>query len=60
MSTRPSLSGRQYRWLDRLTKLLGITLVALGLEVGGDTATGIALAALGVTFGLTTVIIDSP
>jgi hypothetical protein len=60
MSTRSALSGRQYRWLDRLTKLLGVALVAVGLEVGGDTAAGIALAALGVAFGLTTVIINPP
>lgn len=52
------LSPRQYRWLDRGTKLLGVALIAVGLEVGGDTVAGIALAALGVVLGLTTVIID--
>jgi hypothetical protein len=54
----PTLSPRQYRWLDRTTKLLGVVLIAAGFEVGGSTATGIALAAAGVACGLTTVIID--
>ena len=53
------LSTRQYRWLDRATKLLGVALVAVGLEVGGDTTAGLVLAALGVAFGLVTVIIDT-
>jgi hypothetical protein len=55
-----ALSGRQYRWLDRTTKLAGIALIAAGLEVGGDTLAGVALAALGVACGLTTVFIDKP
>ncbi|MFT4921897.1 MAG: hypothetical protein ACI8XM_001104 [Haloarculaceae archaeon] len=55
-----AVSARQYRWLDRVTKLLGVALIAVGLEVGGDTVAGIALAVLGVVCGLTTVIIDSP
>lgn len=59
MSTQRALSSRQYRWLDRVTKLLGVALIAAGLEVGGDTVAGIVLAALGVACGLTTVIIDS-
>lgn len=54
-----TLTARQYRWLDRVTKLLGIGLIAAGLEVGGDTLTGIVLATVGVAFGLTTVIIDT-
>jgi hypothetical protein len=52
------LSRRQYRWLDRGTKLLGVALIAVGLEVGGNTVAGVALAAVGVVLGLTTVIID--
>ncbi|WP_440991615.1 hypothetical protein [Haloarchaeobius baliensis] len=52
-------SPRQYRWLDRTTKLGGIALIAAGLEVGGDTGLGIALAAIGVAVGLTTVIITT-
>ncbi|WP_121823025.1 hypothetical protein [Halostella salina] len=54
-----ALSARQYRWVDRITKLLGVGLIAAGLEAGGSTPTGIALAALGVACGLTTVIIDN-
>jgi hydrogenase maturation factor HypE len=53
-------TARQYRWLDRTTKLVGVCLVAGGLEVGGDTVLGIALATVGVAFGLTTVLIDNP
>jgi len=55
---RFTCSPRRYRWLDRVTKLTGVALVAAGLEVGGDTVPGIGLAALGVAFGLATVIID--
>jgi|AntRauTorcE11898_2_1112593.scaffolds.fasta_scaffold100994_1 hypothetical protein len=54
-----TLSRRQYRWLDRATKLGGVALIAAGLEVGGDTTAGIVLAALGVACGLTTVFIDT-
>lgn len=52
------LSARRYRWLDRVSKLLGVVLIAAGLHVGGGTPTGVALAALGVVAGLLTVIID--
>ncbi|WP_459192026.1 hypothetical protein [Halosimplex sp. J119] len=52
-----ALSGRRYRWLDRLTKLAGVALIAAGLEVGGDTLAGVALAAAGVACGLATVLI---
>jgi hypothetical protein len=51
-------SGWQYRWLDRASKLLGITLIATGLHMGGGTPAGIAVAALGVVAGLLTVPID--
>ena len=54
-----TLSRRQYRWLDRATKLGGVALIAAGLEVGGDTAAGIVLAALGVACGLTTIFINT-
>jgi len=53
-----ALTETQYRWLDRASKLLGVALIAAGLEVGGDTAAGLALAALGVICGLATVVID--
>ena len=57
---RTTLSSRQYRWLDRCSKLAGVALIAAGLEVGGGTAPGIALAALGAAIGLATVFIDNP
>ena len=54
-----TLSKRQYRWLDRVTKLLGVALVAGGLEAGGATPEGLALAAAGVVVGLLTTVIRS-
>ncbi|WP_172824911.1 hypothetical protein [Halorientalis sp. IM1011] len=57
--TEIELSARRYRWLDRTSKLCGVALIATGLEVGGDTAAGLALAALGVMCGLATVVIDA-
>ena len=59
MTPRRTLPARQYRWLDRITKLLGVVLVAAGLEVGGSTPEGLALAAAGVSIGLSTVLIRS-
>ncbi|MFC7045729.1 hypothetical protein ACFQH6_10200 [Halobacteriaceae archaeon GCM10025711] len=53
-----TLSARRYRWVDRATKLLGVSLVAAGLEVGGATATGLALAAVGTALAVGTVFID--
>jgi hypothetical protein len=53
------LSPRRYRVLDRASKLLGVALVAAGLDAGGGTVVGLALAALGVACGLFTVLIDS-
>jgi len=53
-----TLSARRYRWLDRVTKLAGVALIAAGLETGGDTLPGIALAAAGVALGLATVLIS--
>jgi len=60
MTTDTTLSVSQYRWLDRVTKLLGVALIAAGLEVGGETTAGIVLAVLGVAVGLLTVLVDSP
>ncbi|NHN49176.1 hypothetical protein G9464_16475 [Halostella sp. JP-L12] len=51
------LSARTYRHLDRASKLLGVGLVALGLETGGDTVAGAALGAVGVALALTTVFV---
>lgn len=59
MSPAATLSARRYRWLDRVTKLVGVGLVAGGLEVGGGTAAGIALAAGGVCIGLLTTVLRS-
>lgn len=62
MSRNPAarLSGRQYRWLDRVTKLLGIGLIAGGLEVGSATPIGAILAVAGVLIGISTVVITTP
>jgi hypothetical protein len=60
MTAEITFSASQYRWLDRVTKLLGVALIAAGLEVGGETTAGIVLATLGVAIGLTTVLVDSP
>ncbi|MFC6873333.1 hypothetical protein [Halobellus marinus] len=54
-----TLTARQFRWLDRTTKLCGVALVAAGLDVGGDTAAGLALGAAGAALALTTVFIDT-
>lgn len=59
MSPAATLSARRYRWLDRATKLVGVGLIAGGLEVGGGTAAGIALAAAGVTIGLATTVLET-
>ncbi|MBX0293338.1 hypothetical protein [Haloarcula nitratireducens] len=53
-----ALSARQYRWLDRATKLTGVALIAAGLEAGGGTTTGLLFATLGVACGLATVFIS--
>lgn len=52
------LSSRRYRWADRATKLAGVGLIAAGLDAGGGTPTGVALALVGVALGLATVLID--
>ncbi|QCC47343.1 hypothetical protein [Halobellus limi] len=52
-------SARQYRWLDRASKLLGVALIATGLHIGGGTPAGIGVAAAGVAAGLLTVLIDN-
>jgi hypothetical protein len=52
-----ALSARRYRWVDRISKLAGVALVAAGLDVGGSTLAGVVLAALGVALGLATVFI---
>lgn len=56
-ATGLELSARTYRHLDRMSKLLGVGLVALGLDLGGDTLTGIALGVVGTALALTTVFV---
>ncbi|WP_411966038.1 hypothetical protein [Haloferax sp. YSMS24] len=51
------LSARRYRHLDRVSKLLGVALVALGLEMGGNTLGGLSLGLLGAVVALTTVFV---
>ncbi|EMA07963.1 hypothetical protein [Haloferax denitrificans] len=52
------LSPRVYRHLDRASKLLGVALVAAGLDAGGDTLVGISLGVLGAGLALTTVFLQ--
>ena len=55
---RPTgLTPRRYRWADRATKLAGVGLIAAGLDAGGGTPAGVALALLGAALGLATVFI---
>ncbi|MFC5367509.1 hypothetical protein [Salinirubrum litoreum] len=56
---RPALSPRTYRYLDRATKLVGVGLVAAGLNAGGDTLTGLTLGVVGALLALTTVFLRS-
>jgi hypothetical protein len=51
------LTPEQYRHLDRASKLLGVGLVALGLDAGGDTVVGLALGVVGAAVALTTVFV---
>ncbi|QPV63584.1 hypothetical protein I7X12_02825 [Halosimplex litoreum] len=53
-----TVSARSYRWIDRLSKLLGVALIAAGLDTGGHTPAGIAFAAAGVACGLATIFVS--
>jgi hypothetical protein len=53
------LRPRTYRWVDRVTKILGVGLVAAGLDAGGATTAGLGLAGIGAALGLATVCIDT-
>jgi len=55
--TEIAISSRRYRWLDRASKLGGLALIAAGLDVGGTTLAGIALALAGTALGLLTVFV---
>lgn len=58
MRELPTLSERRYRRLDIASKLLGLALVAAGLEVGGSTAAGLLLAVAGTACATVTVILN--
>lgn len=58
VSKRPVLAPRTYRWVDRVTKLAGVLLVALGFEAGGHTFTGVALGVIGATLALSTIFVE--
>ncbi|AXG10752.1 hypothetical protein [Haloplanus rubicundus] len=58
MTDAPTLSARQYRLLDTTTKLVGLALVATGLDAGGATPTGFALAVAGAICATATVFIS--
>ncbi|WP_458189641.1 hypothetical protein [Haladaptatus sp. NG-WS-4] len=57
---RVTVTVRTYRILDYTTKLVGLALVAIGLEVGGATTVGLLFGISGTVLGLTTVFIDEP
>jgi hypothetical protein len=54
-----SLPPAAYRRVDTASKLLGLGLVAAGLEVGGGSATGLLLAAVGTVCATITVFINN-
>lgn len=56
--TKLALPEKRYQRVDRATKLGALALVATGLDVGGGTPEGIALAAAGTALGLLTVFIQ--
>lgn len=51
---RGALSDRQFRILDVATKLIGVALIAIGLETGIATAPGVGLVIAGVLLGVST------
>jgi hypothetical protein len=58
MTELPRLTERRYRLVDTASKLLGLALVAAGLEVGGSTPAGIALAVAGTASATVTVFLS--
>lgn len=51
-------SGQTYRIVDSATKLLGVGLLAGGLELGIVSAPGMALALAGAILGVSTVFVS--
>ena len=58
MTDTPTHTARQYRLLDTTTKLVGLALVAAGLDAGGATPAGFALAVAGALCATATVFIS--
>ena len=58
MTDRSVLSERRYRRLDTASKLLGLALVAGGLEAGGSTPLGLLLAVVGTACATATVFLS--
>ncbi|GAB6861368.1 hypothetical protein ACFR97_12875 [Haloplanus litoreus] len=56
---RVSLPARTYSLLDTASKLLGLGLVAAGLDAGGGTPVGLALAATGALCATVTVFVTN-
>jgi hypothetical protein len=56
--TEFALTERRYRLLDTTSKLLGLGLVAAGLEVGGSTPLGLLLAIVGTACATMTVFVS--
>ncbi|MDZ7850519.1 MAG: hypothetical protein U5K70_06830 [Halodesulfurarchaeum sp.] len=52
-----SVETDRYRWLDVGTKLAGVSVIAIGLETGIESAPGLAIALAGVLLGVSTVFI---
>ncbi|MDS0261231.1 hypothetical protein NDI56_17665 [Haloarcula sp. S1CR25-12] len=58
MSERPALTESRYRLIDTASKLVGLALVAAGLDVGGSTPAGLALALAGTACATLTVFLS--
>jgi hypothetical protein len=56
---RVSLSDRRYSLLDTASKLLGLGLVAAGLDAGGGTPVGLALAVAGAVCATATAFVTN-
>ncbi|QSG14773.1 hypothetical protein [Halapricum desulfuricans] len=57
--TEIALSARTYSRLDTASKLLGLALVAAGLEVGPTGSAGATLVVVGIAIGTITVFITT-
>jgi hypothetical protein len=57
--TELAFTARTYSRMDTASKLLGLALIAAGLEVGLASAGGMALAGIGVVSGTITVFIQT-